>query len=125
MPLIRLVVTGFVLTLAIVLAMQVGHRISTNGQVGPDGAPLPAGPPHNLTIYAIEDVNLSVKSDGKEAFSNTIKGSTSLSFNATNTLEVDISDLGRVRLTYNDKRIEPLGSLSRERRLVFMHEPRD
>jgi len=125
MPLIRLVVTGFVLTLAIVLAMQVGHRISTNGQTGPDGAPLPAGPPHNLTIYAIEDVNLSVKSDGKEAFSNKIQGSTSVSFKALEVLEVDISDLGRVRLTYNEKRIEPLGSLSRERRLVFMHEPRD
>ena len=124
-PLLRLVVTGFVLTLAIVLAMRVGHRISSHGEVGPDGTPLPTGPPHNLTVYAIEDVKISVKSDGSNAFSNTIRGSTSQSFNARDTLEVDISDLGRVRLTYNDKRIEPLGSLSRERRLVFMHEPRD
>mgnify|MGYP001412912862 CR=1 FL=1 len=125
MPLLRLVITGFVLTLAIVLAMKVGHRITTKGEIGPDGAPLPAGPPHKLTIYAIEDVHLGVKTDGKHAFSDNIRGSTSISFKANDTLEVDISDLGRVRLTYNDKRIEPLGSLSRERRLVFMHEPRD
>ena len=82
MPLLRLVITGFVLTLAIVLGMKVGHRITTNGEIGPDGAPLPAGPPHNLTVYAIEDVHLGVKSDGKEAFSDKIRGSTSMSFKA-------------------------------------------
>ena len=124
-PLLRLVVTGFVLTLGIVLAMQVGHRISTHGETGPNGTPLPAGPPHNLTIYAVEDVKLNVVADGQEAFSSMLKGSSSRSFRANEKLEIDISDLGRVRLTYNDKRIEPLGSLSRERRLVFMHEPRD
>ena len=124
-PLVRLVITGFVLTLGIVLAMQVGHRISTHGETGPNGVPLPAGPPHNLTIYAVEDVKLNVIADGQEAFSSMLKGSSSRSFRANDKLEIDISDLGRVRLTYNDKRIEPLGSLSRERRLVFMHEPRD
>lgn len=124
-PLLRLVITGFVLTLGIVLALQVGHRISTHGTLAPDGTPLPAGPPHELTVYAIEDVRLDVTADGQPVYAKRLGGTQSVSFKAADTLEIDISDLGRVRLTYNDKRIEPLGSLSRERRLVFMHEPRD
>ena len=121
-PLIRLVMTGFVLTIAIVLAMQVGHRISSHGTVGPNGVPLPAGPPHHLAVHAIEDVHLLVSADGKTTFDQTLRGGSSAKFDAANTLAVDISELGQVRLTYNDKRIEPLGSLSRERRLVFLHE---
>lgn len=124
-PLIRLVITGFVLTLGVVLIMQLGHRISTSGDVGPDGAPLPAGPPHHLKVYAVEDVHIAVIEDGKPAFSETLRGTKSASFNAVERLELDISDLERVRLTYNGKRVEPLGSLSRERRLVFMHETQD
>ena len=124
-PLIRLVLTGFVLTIAIVLAMQVGHRISRNGAVGPDGSPLPAAAPHHLDVYAVEDVHLDVSADGKPTFARVLRGGTSTSFMALDRLELDISDLGRVRLTYNDERVEPLGSLSRERRLVFLHESRD
>ena len=123
-PLLRLVITGFVLTLGIVLALQVGHRISTHGTLAPDGT-LPAGPRMSLTVYAIEDVRLDVTADGQPVYAKRLGGTQSVSFKAADTLEMDISDLGRVRLTYNDKRIEPLGSLSRERRLVFMHEPRD
>ena len=124
-PLIRLVITGFVLTLGIVLALQVGHRISTHGTLAADGTLLPAGPPHELTVYAIEDVRLDVTVDGTPVYDKRLGGTQSVSFKAADKLEIDISDLGRVRLTYNDKRIEPLGSLSRERRLVFMHEPGD
>ena len=43
-PLLRLVITGFVLTLGIVLALQVGHRISTHGTLAPDGTPFPQDP---------------------------------------------------------------------------------
>ena len=48
-PLLRLVITGFVLTLGIVLALQVGHRISTHGTLAPDGTP-PGWPPHGATV---------------------------------------------------------------------------
>ena len=75
--------------------------------------------------YAVEDVHIAVIEDGKPAFSETLRGTKSVSFNAVERLELDISDLERVRLTYNGKRVEPLGSLSRERRLVFMHETQD
>ena len=124
-PLIRLVVTGFVVTLGIVLALQVGNRISTSSRVAPDGTLIPAGPPHELSIYAIEDVRLEVSVDGQSVYDQRLGGTKTVSFKAKEKLIVDISDLGRVRLTYNSKRIEPLGNLSLERRLVFMHEPRD
>jgi hypothetical protein len=63
--------------------------------------------------------------DGKTAFDAILKGTTSVDFKALAKLELDISDLTRVRLHYNEKRIEPLGSVSRGRRLVFIHEDLD
>ncbi len=124
-PLVRLVITGFVITIAIVLIQQVGHRIATQGTVGPDGTPLPAGPPHHLNIYAIDDVRLTVHADDEPPVKHTLRGTRSLSVDARHRLGIDISDLGRVSLTYNKEHIEPLGSVNRKRRLVFMHEVRD
>ena len=78
-----------------------------------------------MRVYAVEDVNMEVIIDGKAAYNDTLKGTNGIEFEAANRLELDISDLTRVRLHYNDKRIEPLGSLSRGRRLVFIHETRN
>ena len=78
-PLLRLVITGFVLTLGIVLALQVGHRISTHGTLA-QTAPLPAGPPHELTVYAIEDVRLDVTADGQPVYAKRPGGTQSVSF---------------------------------------------
>ena len=68
---------------------------------------------------------MEVTIDGKVAYNDRLQGTKGVEFEAANRLELDISDLTRVRLHYNDKRIEPLGSLSRGRRLVFIHETRD
>ena len=124
-PLTRLVLAGFVLTLAITLAWQVNHRLSTPTAVVTSNGVIPLGPPHKVRVYAVEDVNMEVIIDGKEAYNDTLRGTNGVAFEATNRLELDISDLTRVRLHYNDKRIEPLGSLSRGRRLVFIHETRN
>jgi cytoskeletal protein RodZ len=125
-PLTRLVIAGFVLTLAITLALQVNHRLNAPTIVPSANGPIVAlGPPHKVKVYAIEDVKVEVTIDGQTAYNDTLRGTNGMEFEATNHLELDISDLTRVRLHYNDKRIEPLGSLSRGRRLVFMHETRN
>ena len=124
-PLTRLVLAGFVLTLAITLAVQVNQRLNAPATLTATGEAIPLGPTHNVRVYAVEDVNMEVTIDGKVAYNDTLKGTKGIKFEAADQLELDISDLTRVRLHYNDKRIEPLGSLSRGRRLVFTHEARD
>ena len=124
-PLTRLVLAGFVLTIAIVLALQVQQRLNAPPVATAAGEIIPLGPPHKVRVYAVEDVDMEVTIDGKVAYNDRLRGTKGAEFEATNRLELDISDLTRVRLHYNDKRIEPLGSLSRGRRLVFIHETRD
>ena len=125
-PLTRLVIAGFVLTLAITLALQVNHRLNAPTIVPTANGPMIAlGPPHKVKVYAIEDVKVEVTIDGQTSYSDTLRGTNGMEFQATNRLELDIADLTRVRLQYNGKRIEPLGSLSHGRRLVFIHETRD
>lgn len=125
-PLTRLVIAGFVLTLAMTLALQVNHRLNAPTIVPTAHGPIVAmGPPHKVKVYAIEDVKVEVTIDGHTSYNDTLRGTKGMEFQATNRLELDISDLTRVRLHYNNKRIEPLGSLSRGRRLVFIHETRN
>ena len=124
-PLTRLVLAGFVLTIAITLALQVQKRLNAPQVVTATGEIVPLGPPHKVRVYAVEDVDMEVTIDGEVAYNDRLRGTKGAEFEATNRLELDISDLTRVRLHYNDKRIEPLGSLSRGRRLVFIHETRD
>jgi transcriptional regulator with XRE-family HTH domain len=124
-PLMRLVLAGFVLTLLIMLTAQVTSRLTAQPTIMVNGVLVPAGPPHHVQIYAIEDVQVEAITDGKSAFDAILKGTTSIKFQAQAKLELDISDLTRVRLHYNEKRIEPLGSVSRGRRLVFIHENLD
>jgi hypothetical protein len=125
-PLTRLVIAGFVLTLAMTLALQVNHRLNAPTIVPTAHGPIVAmGPPHKVNVYAIEDVKVEVTIDGHTSYNDTLRGTKGMEFQATNRLELDISDLTRVRLQYNNKRIEPLGSLSRGRRLVFIHETRN
>ena len=125
MPLMRLILAGFVLTLLVVLAAQVTTRLTAQPTILVNGVLVPAGPPHHVQIYAIEDVQVKAITDGDTSFDAILKGTTSVDFKARAKLELDISDLTRVRLHYNEKRIEPLGSVSRGRRLVFIHDDLD
>ena len=124
-PLFRLVIAGFMLTLAIVLMLQVGDRIASP-EPGVDGATaIAAGPPHKVRIYAVDDVRVKVVTDGNDAFSGTINGTQTMKFEAANELEVEIGDLTRALVHYNGERIEPLGNLSRGRKLVFVHDSQE
>ena len=121
-PMIRLAVVGFLVTLVTALGYNVYERLTATPTTTVNGVVIPVGPPHIVRIKAIEDVHMEVITDGKLAYDKKLPGGSTLDFKAISRLELDISDLTRVRVTYNDKRIEPLGSVSRGRRLVFMHE---
>ena len=124
-PLIRLAIAGFLITLVVTLGFSVYQRLTATPTTTVNGVVVPAGPPHIVRIKAIEDVHMAVTTDGTLAYDKTLRGGSTLDFKAVARMDLEIADLTRVRLHYNDKRIEPLGSLSRGRRLVFMHEALD
>ena len=124
-PLIRLAIAGFLITLVVTLGYSVYQRLTATPTTTVNGVVVPAGPPHIVRIKAIEDVHMAVTTDGTLAYDKTLRGGSTLDFKAVSRMDLEIADLTRVRLRYNDKRIEPLGSLSRGRRLVFMHEAMD
>lgn len=124
-PLIRLAIAGFLITLVVTLGYSVYQRLTATPTTTVNGVVVPAGPPHIVRIKAIEDVHMAVTTDGTLAYDKTLRGGSTLDFKAVSRMDLEIADLTRVRLRYNDKRIEPLGSLSRGRRLVFMHEALD
>jgi transcriptional regulator with XRE-family HTH domain len=124
-PMMRLGVIGFLLTLVAVLGFNVYDRVTATPTTTVNGVVVPIGPPHIVRIKAIEDVHMAVITDGKLAYDKRLQGGSTLDFKAISKLELEISDLTRVRVHYNDKRIEPLGRQTRGRRLVFMHEALD
>ncbi len=121
-PMMRLAVAGFLCTMVLALGYTVYDRLTATPTTTVNGVVVPLGPPHIVRIKAIEDVQMAVTTDGRLAYDKKMRGGSTLDFKAISRLELEISDLTRVRLHYNDKRIEPLGSVSRGRRLVFMHE---
>ena len=124
-PMVRLGIAGFLITLVVTLGFSVYQRLTATPTTTINGVVVPAGPPHIVRIKAIEDVQMAVTTDGTLAYDKTLRGGSTLDFKAVSRMDLEIADLTRVRLHYNDKRIEPLGSLSRGRRLVFMHEALD
>ena len=121
-PMMRLGIAGFLVTMVLALGYTVYDRLTATPTTTVNGVVVPLGPPHIVRIKAIEDVHMAVTTDGRLAYDKKMRGGSTLDFKAISRLELEISDLTRVRLHYNDKRIEPLGSVSRGRRLVFMHE---
>jgi len=121
-PLLRLVIAGFVITLAIVLALQVTARLHTPTQTGSPVAVAPIGAPQRVRISAIEDVKITATVDGEQVFDGTLKGRDSLDLEGKERVALDVDDLERVQISYNKEQIEPLHNLSRGRRLVFIRD---
>jgi len=121
-PMMRIGIAGFLVTMVLALGYTVYDRLTATPTTTVNGVVVPVGPPHIVRIKAIEDVHMAVTTDGRLAYDKKMRGGSTLDFKAISRLELEIADLTRVRIHYNDKRIEPLGSVSRGRRLVFMHE---
>jgi transcriptional regulator with XRE-family HTH domain len=124
-PLLRLVAAGFVLTLGIVLALQVTARFTAPPRAIAGTSLLPIGAPQMVSIAAIEPVHITATVDGEQVFSGILKGRESMDFEAQERIAVDIKDLEKVLITYNDEALEPLHNLTRGRRLVFIRDDQE
>lgn len=128
-PLIRLVMTGFFITLLVVLTLQLSERLIV-GETDLEGSPAPTSQqsltpptaPQKVRIHAAEDVNLRVMADEEIAFSGVLPGSETKVIKAHQRIALEIGDLRWVTIHYNGERIEPLGNLSKPRRIVFIHD---
>jgi hypothetical protein len=128
-PLIRLVMTGFFITLLVVLTLQLSERLIV-GEPTPGQSPGPTSQqsltppiaPQKVKIHAVEDVDLRIVADDEIAFSGVLPGSETKVVQAHQRVALDIGDLRWVTIHYNGERIEPLGNLSKRRRIVFIHD---
>ena len=77
---------------------------------------------HHLSVRAVEPTRLWVEADGAVVQDGVLPARTSLEFEARERLVVQIPDLTRVRMRYNERALTPLGNLSAGRRLVFIDD---
>lgn len=121
-PLLRLVGAGFVLTLAVVLALQLSARVTATPKAPGATSVQSVGAPQQVRISASEPVRITAKVDGVQVFSGILRGRESMDFEGQERVALDIKDLNRVKITYNKESLEPLHNLSRGRRLVFIRD---
>ena len=124
-PLLRLVIAGFVQTLAVVLALQLTARVTAPPKAVAGAPVVPVGVPQVVSIAAIEPVHITATVDGEEVFSGRLKGRDTMDFEGQERVALDVADLNKVQITYNQETLEPLHNLSRGRRLVFIRDDQE
>ncbi|MDG1478385.1 MAG: DUF4115 domain-containing protein [Myxococcota bacterium] len=137
-PMGRLVMSGFVLTMVVVLLLRLLFEVAGE----PPGVEAPATaaveavteetPPEDLSpgtmptsrlrIRAIEPSRISTRVDSQDSYRGTLPAGEIIDLEGREMIEVFASDLTTIRITYNGERIEPLGNLSKPRRLVFVQD---
>lgn len=130
-PTTRLVASGFAFTLLVVLVLRVGALIMESPPAffmsGAEAtaasepvAAAAAAPAQVVGLRAIEDVRVSVTTDEGTIRRGILPGGESVTIESDGPIALEVSDLTRVRVRYNDSRLEPLHNLSKGRRLVFL-----
>lgn len=123
LPVARLVVFGFLLTLAIVLALRVGSQLVATDDVEPEPVPIEAAErPQTVRVRAVEPTRVMVETDNSYHHNGTLEGGEAVAVESLLPITVEVSDLTRVVIHHNGDRIEPLHNLSHPRRLVFIPE---
>ncbi|RME25408.1 MAG: helix-turn-helix domain-containing protein [Deltaproteobacteria bacterium] len=150
-PVIRLVLAGFLVTLALVLAMKLLSGLidrAAEASAAPTAVPqvdrapdrqAPAASPPPLPptgeapaaavvpgmrvhLQAHERVRVQVALDGEPAFDGWLGPGDAHDFLGADEIAIDVSDLTRLSISYDGQRVEPLGNLSHPRRLVFVRD---
>ncbi|MFT5682758.1 MAG: cytoskeletal protein RodZ [Myxococcota bacterium] len=137
-PMGRLVMSGFVLTMVVVLLLRVlfevtGSLPDANIPATAEAAfPAEEVPPENLSpdvmptsrlrIRAIEPTRITTRVDSQDSYRGTLPAGEIIDLMGREQIEVYATDLTTIRITYNGERIEPLGNLSKPRRLVFIQD---
>jgi cytoskeletal protein RodZ len=137
-PMGRLVMSGFVLTMVVVLLLRLLFELAGE----PPGIEVPATadvevsieeplpedlspgtmPTSRLRIRAIEPSRISTRVDSQDSYQGILPAGEIIDLEGRELIEVFASDLTTIRITYNGERIEPLGNLSKPRRLVFVQD---
>lgn len=163
-PLIRLVLAGFLITVALILGMKLvagmldragSSEILEGGVVtvpltpveptpvdaasseaaavvaevaAPPEATPPARPeripgaPMRVHLRASDRVRVEVALDGQTVFDDWMEMGDTHDFHGAHEIAVDAGDLTRLAIHLDGQRVDPLGSLSQPRRLVFLRE---
>lgn len=137
-PMGRLVMSGFVLTMVVVLLLRVLFELTGSAadievpttadaeviaeEVPPENLSPGAMPTSRLRIRAIEPSRISTRVDSQDSYRGTLPAGEIIDLEGREQIEVFASDLTTIRITYNGERIEPLGNLSKPRRLVFVQD---
>lgn len=124
LPVARLVVLGFLLTLAIVLGLRVSSRLVDREAAAPEPEPVAvdAATSQTVRVRAVEDTKVVVETDDSFHHNGTLRAGTSVEVESKVAVSVEVADLTRVVIHHNGDRIEPLHNLSASRRLVFLPE---
>ena len=137
-PLGRLVMSGFVLTMMVMLLLRVLFEVTGEPPkpaalsiaeapvVSPEQPPAELSPDtmptSRLRIRAIEPTRITTRVDNKDSYHGTLPAGEIIDLEGRDRIEVFTTDLTTIRITYNGERIEPLGNLSKPRRLVFIQD---
>lgn len=85
--------------------------------------PRAPGAPMRVNLRAIEPVQVRIELDGTTVYDGEMKMGETHDFHGAREVAVDAADLTRLQVHLDGQRIDPLGSLSQRRRLVFLREP--
>ncbi len=142
-PTSRLIMSGFAVTLLLVLLMQLGSVVvdrwnlpskllagdedaaaAADPTVDAAAEEAPVGPTvaQTVRLRAIEDVRVFVQTPEGVQRKGVIPGGETYDVESNGIITIEVSNLTRVVVTYNGNRIEPLHNLSKGRRLVFVPE---
>ncbi len=117
-PVVRLVVGGFLGTLAILFALRLGGTLLDRAPAEP-----PAPATEQVHIRTVAPTRLRLVVDGEVRHDGPIDARQTLEFTAEHRVEVDAADPSALVIRYNGERVEPLHEVTRPRRLVFIQDP--
>ena len=117
-PRIRLVIIGFLLTLATVMILQVGSRLVDQQNEAENLAPTE----QQISIRAVNPIMVRLYTDSDPVPEQELGAGESTSLRSTETIIVEVENLTEVIIHYNGEMIQPLGDQEFPRRLVFIRD---
>ena len=75
-----------------------------------------------LSVHGVEPQRVHIEVDGEVFFTGRLQGGETLNPPPGETVSVELDDLTRAVVIYNDSRVVPLGRLTAGRRLVFIDD---
>ena len=117
-PKLRLVIIGFLLTLATVMVLQVGSmlvdRQKEAAMVAPDE--------QEISLRAINAMQIRLHTESEPQPAQRLGAGESTSLRSSETIIVEVDKLTDVVIHYNGEMIQPLGDQEFPRRLVFIRD---